>query len=315
MYLRVQKIEFLTNIVFISSVKKVILLFTALIFASSSLSAQEFNARVSLNKSQIQNSSLDFLDEIVPLIEGYINDHTWTDLRFEENERIRMNIQIILAQESNNNFDASIIVTAERPIYNTLQTTQLMVVSDNAWRFNFNRGRTLIHDLYQFDDIASMLDYYAYIVLGWDADSFSELGGTDFYRQAQQVLDVAQSTGATGWTSGTGSRRNRYYLINGLVSGPSEPFRRAVYRYHRQGLDTFTMDPRSSRASIMQALELIQESRRQTTDDYLFDIFFSSKSRELTSVFLDADATQRLNAYMILSELDSSRLTEYERLQ
>jgi hypothetical protein len=277
--------------------------------------AQEFNARVSLNKSQIQNVSLDYLDDLVPLIEGYLNNHNWTEQRYEENERIKMNIQIILSTESNNNFDASLVITVERPIYNTLQQTPLIVISDNALRFNFNRNRSLIHDTYQFDDIASILDYYAYIVLGYDADSFSELGGTDFFRQAQSILDIASSTGATGWTSGTGSRRNRYYLINSLVSSQLESYRRAIYRYHRLGLDTFTMNPRTSRQNIMQSLRLIQESLRQTTDDYLFDLFFSTKSRELTSVFIDGEATERLDAYMLLSELDSSRLTEYERLQ
>ena len=73
--------------------------------------AQEFNARVSLNKSQIQNVSLDYLDDLVPLIEGYLNNHNWTEQRYEENERIKMNIQIILSTESNNNFDASLVIT------------------------------------------------------------------------------------------------------------------------------------------------------------------------------------------------------------
>lgn len=277
--------------------------------------AQEFNARVSLNKSQIQNASLDYLDDLVPLIEGYINNHTWTDLRFEDNERIRMNIQIVLTQEAGNNFDATIIITSERPIYNTLGSTPLIVVSDNSWRFNFNRNRNLIHDTFQYDDIASLIDFYAYFILGVDFDSFSELGGTEYYRRAQAILDVAQSTGALGWTPGTGTRRNRYFLINGVINPSHESFRRAIYRYHRLGLDTFTQNPIAARTSVMQSLRLIQESRRQTTDDYLFDIFFSTKSRELTSIFIDSDATQRLDAFMLLSELDSGRLTEYERLQ
>lgn len=281
----------------------------------SSSVAQEFNARVTLNKSQIQNVSLDYLDELIPLIENYINNHTWTDLRFEEHERIRMNIQIILTQESNNNFDASLIITAERPIYNTTQSTSLIVISDNSWRFNYNRNRAVIHDTFQYDDIASIFDFYAYFILGYDADSFSELGGTEFFRRAQGILDVAQSTGATGWTSGTGSRRNRYYLINGINSPSHEYFRRAVYRYHRLGLDTFTTNPQASRSSILQALRMISESKRQTTDDYIFDLFFSTKSRELTSVFIDAESPIRLDAYHLLSELDTSRLTEYERLQ
>lgn len=277
--------------------------------------AQEFNARVSLNKSQIQNVSLDYLDDMIPLVESYINNHTWTDFRFEEKERIRMNVQIVLTQESSNNFEATLIITAERPIYNTLQLTPLVVISDNSWRFNFNRNRTLVHDTYQFDDIASILDFYAYFILGLDSDTFGELGGTPHFRRAQAVLDVAQSTGTLGWTPGTGTRRNRYFLIYGILNPSHESYRKAIYRYHRHGLDTFTDDPIAARANVMQSLRLIQESRRQTTDDYLFDIFFSTKSRELTSIFIDSDATQRLDAFMVLSELDSGRLTEYERLQ
>jgi hypothetical protein len=279
------------------------------------LFSQEITARVTLNKSQITNASLDYLDDLVPLIESYINTNKWTEHEYLEHERIRMNIQIVLNAESNNNFDASLIITTERPIYNTLQLTPITIISDNAWRFNYARNRTITRDLFQFDDIASILDFYTYFILGMDYDTFSDLGGTPFFRQAQNILDIAQSTGAPGWTSGTGTRRNRYYLITGIVSPSHEGLRKSSYRYHRHGLDTFTRNPESSRRNIFEALQGIQESKRQTTDDYLFDLFFGAKFREITAIFLDAESAQRLEAYILLSQLDSSRLTEYERLQ
>jgi hypothetical protein len=292
----------------------VILFLLSLGFFSEAYS-QEIQARVTLNKSQIQNPSLDYLDDLVPLIENYINNLTWTEHTYQEHERIRMNIQIALVAESNNVFDANIVVTAERPIYNTLQLTPLLIINDTAWRFTYNRNQNITRDLFQFNDIASMIDFYVYLVLGFDYDTFSELGGSTFFRQAQNILEVAQSAGATGWTIGTGTRRNRHYLINGLNSVSHEPFRKALYRYHRHGLDLFTQNSDRARANIFGALEMIRESKRQTTDDFAFEIFFGSKSRELTAVFIDAEPARRLDAYMLLSDLDPSRLSEYDRLQ
>jgi hypothetical protein len=292
-----------------------ILMLSVSVGSQKTAKAQEFVANVTLNKSQITNTSLDYLDDLVPLIQNYINNHNWTDHRFEEHERIRMNIQIILGSESNANFDATIIVTSERPIYNTLQLTQLVVISDNAWRFNYARNRNINHDLLQYDDIASMIDFYAYFLLGLDFDSFSEMGGTEYYRRAQGVLDVAQSTGALGWSTGTGSRRNRHYLINGVLASSHDDFRRGMYRYYRHGIDLFTQNPEVARNNIAQAIQQIRDSRRQTTDEYLFDLFFGANARELTSIFIDAESSQRLEMYLLLTEIDSGRISEYERLQ
>jgi hypothetical protein len=299
----------------IRSLSLFILTIAVFLSAHKSAYAQEFVANVTLNKSQITNTSLDYLDDLVPLIENYINNHNWTDHRFEDHERIRMNIQIILGTESNANFDATIIVTSERPIYNTLQLTQLVVISDNAWRFNYARNRNINHDLLQYDDIASMIDFYAYFLLGLDFDSFSEMGGTEYYRRAQGVLDVAQSTGALGWSTGTGSRRNRFYLISGVLSSSHDDYRRGMYRYYRHGLDLFTQNPEAARNNIVEAIQLIRDSRRQTTEEYLFDLFFGANARDLTSMFLEAEASQRLEMYLILTEIDSGRISEYERLQ
>ncbi|MCH8496202.1 MAG: DUF4835 family protein [Balneolales bacterium] len=292
-----------------------VLLFLLTLSVAESASAQEIRARVTLNSSQIQNASIDYLDDLIPLIEGYINNHNWTEHTFEENERIGMNIQIALLSENNNTFEANLVITVERPIYNTLQLTPLILLNDGAWRFTYNRNQSITHDAFQFNDIASMFDYYVYLVLGLDFDTFSELGGTPFYRQAQNVLEIAQSSGAYGWTTGSGTRRNRHFLVNGLLSSSHEPFRKALYRYHRHGLDIFTRAPERARENIFGALELIQESRRQTTDDYVFELFFGTKSREITSVFIDAEAAQRLDAYILLTNLDSGRISEYDRLQ
>lgn len=283
--------------------------------AVSTLPAQEFNARVTLNRTQITNTSLDYLDELVPLLQQYINQHTWTDFTFQEHERLNVNIQVVLNTESNNVFEASLIISAERPIYNTLLVTPLVVISDPTWRFSYTRSQSLTRDLQQFHDIASVVDFYMYLLLAIDADTFSELGGTPHYRTAQGVVDVAAATGGLSWQPGAGTRRNRYHLINGLSGPSSDPLRRALYTYHRQGLDLFTRDPDQARRNILQALTLIRDARRVTTDTYVFDLFFDTKYRELAAVFLDADPAVRLEAYNLLVEVDQSHISEYDKLQ
>ncbi len=279
-------------------------------------SAQEIHARVELNTSQISTSDYDYLNELRTLIEEYVNDTRWTDDTFLEDERIEVNIRITLTNADNNaNFDANLIVQSSRPIYNTLAKTPLVLINDNSWRFNFTRNRNIIRDDMQYDDIASVIDFYMFIILAYDYDSFSELGGSPFLRRAENILNVAQSTpGASGWSS-MGTRRNRNGLITLLNNPNYEGFRRALYSYHRLGLDQFTLNPDRAREHIMDALTLLQETRRQTTERYLFDLLFSTKNREFTAAFLDAELSARLEAFNLLADLDPSHISEYEKLQ
>ena len=83
------------------------ILFLLSLMVPAVVHSQEIQARVSLNKSQIQNPSLDYLDDLVTLIENYINNLSWTEHTYEEHERIRMNLQIALIAESNNVFEAN----------------------------------------------------------------------------------------------------------------------------------------------------------------------------------------------------------------
>lgn len=289
--------------------------FSVLITAHD-LSAQEIKARVDLNTSQISSSDYDYLHELRTLLEEYVNNNRWTEDTFQEDERIEVDIRITLISADNNaNFEANLIVQSYRPIYNTLTKTPLLIINDSNWRFNYTRNRSITRDDFQYDDIASVIDFYMYIVLAYDYDSFSELGGSPHLRSAENIVNVAQSSpGAAGWTS-VGTRRNRNGLITQLTNPNYAGFRIAMYKYHRLGLDQFTINTDRARQNILESFELLQETRRQTTERYLFDLMFSAKHREFTAAFMDADLSERLEAYNLLVELDNSHISEYEKLQ
>lgn len=278
--------------------------------------AQELNCEVTLNTQRVTNASFAYLTELKPAIETYINEYTWTDDEFMEQERIQCQIQIVFTSgNSDFNFGAELIISARRPIYNTTQQTGFILLSDQFWQFSYPQGANLIHDDLLFDPLVSLIDFYVYTILGLDYDSFAMLGGNPLLTKAQNVLELSQTTGALGWNRNSNNRRNRYFLITDLLNPSYEGYRQAIYTYNRLGLDTFTTNPPNARRQILEALKLIQTAKRATTNNYLYDLFFDAKSKEIASIFEDSDTQVRLEAYNILRNIDQSHLSDYETLQ
>ena len=293
-----------------------ILLFFLLILIPIGANAQEMNCTVTINDSQIAGSGSEDIRELGPQLERYINENRWTDDTFTEEERINCRFQIIInSVDSQFNYSAEVILDAQRPIYNTMQRTSTLIISDNNWRFNYTRNKNLILDELQFDDLVSLIDFYVYIIIGYDYDTFSELGGTFFFNKARSVLELAQNSSAPGWGRSIGSQRNRFGLISDLSNPLYNPLREAIYQYHRLGLDQFTLNPEEARTETMDAIKKIRDNRRRTSNDYLFDIFFDTKNVELTSIFLNAETPQRIEAYNLLTDVDPGHSTEYRKLQ
>ncbi len=295
---------------------KSLLFFFLVLFGAESIAAQEFNCSVTVNDRQISGSSYDYITELPADIENYLNNYRWTNDRYEEHERILCNMQILLTGvDSNFNYTSEVVITMRRPIYNTNQQSLTIVLSDNNWRFHYPRNKNMINDDLQFDDLTSFLDFYAYIMLGFDYDSFAELGGSQHFRSAENVFELGQNSGVQGWGRSIGAQRNRYGLITDLRNPAYEDLRKAIYRYHRLGLDQFTIDPQIARNQILNALELLRDNKRVTNNNYLFDIFFSTKYTELVALFRDAGVETRLEAYNLLRDVDPAHSSEYERLQ
>lgn len=303
---------------FIRQRSKLLLLFTIVLLSVSLIPvesmAQEFKCSVTVDKSKINSTSLDYLKSLKSIIEDYFNNYSWTNDHFQDEERIKFNLQIILNSVDNSyNFSATAIFSSTRPIYNTVSSTPVIIVSDN-WNFNYPPNKTLIHNQFQFDDMASFLDFYAYIILGYDYDTFSSLGGTPYFKKARGILDLAQSAGGGGWSSSAG-QQSRYTLITDLLDPNYEDLRKAYYIYHLKGLDLFTTDATKARSNILEAFKLIQDAQRSTTTSYPFDLVFNTKFREFVSVFADANLQNKLAAYRILIDIDPGHISEYDKLK
>ena len=279
--------------------------------------AQEFNCSVNINDEQLEGTSYDYVKQnLATELTAYINEFRWTETEVLEYERINCQISVVLTSASTDYiFSAEAVISARRPIYGTMQETTSIILSDEAWQFSYPDGRSLVHDDLTFEALTGFIDYYAYIMLGYDFDSFSKLGGSDYFAKAQDVVDLAQSSNAIGWSRSSNNRRNRFTLVADMMNSSYDDLRRAYYTYHRETLDGFTQNPDQAREAALEVLELIQMTKRRSTSNFLFDLFFDSKSREIAALFNDAESPVRLAAFTILSETDQAHLSDYENLQ
>ena len=279
--------------------------------------AQEFNCAVNINDEQLEGTSYDYVKQTLATdLASYINEFRWTETEVLEHERINCQISIILTSANTDyTYSAEAVISARRPIYGTMQETSSIIVSDQAWQFSYPEGRSLVHDELTFEALTGFIDYYAYLMLGYDFDSFAELGGSDYFAKAQDVVDLAQSSNAIGWARSSNNRRNRFTLVADIMNSSYDDLRRAYYKYHREALDGFTQNPDQAREAALEAFELIQTTKRRSTSNFLFDLFFDAKSREIAAMLADAKSQIKLAAYTILSETDQAHLSDYENLQ
>ena len=281
------------------------------------VAAQEFSCSVSINDEQLEGTSYDYVkNTLATELTAYINDFRWTETEVLEHESINCQISVVLTSASTDyTYSAEAVISARRPIYGTMQETTSIILNDQAWQFSYPEGRSLVHDELSFEALTGFIDYYAYLMLGYDFDSFAKLGGSDYFAKAQDVVDLAQSSNAIGWTRSSNNRRNRFTLVADLMNPSYDDLRQAYYIYHRKALDGFTQNPDKAREAALEALKLIQTTKRRSTSNFLFDLFFDSKYREIAALFNDAESLVRLGAYTILSETDQAHLSDYENLQ
>lgn len=281
--------------------------------------AQELNCQVTLNRDAVTGTEFGYLDELRTEVFRYLNSRAWTDDVYRAEERIDCQVQITLTGNiSQTDFNAQLVVQASRPIYATGQRTTTLRVADNNWAFSYVRGQNLIHDPNRFNELTTVLDFYANVILGYDYDSFSELGGTRYFERALRIAELARSdTDASlpgaGWFGAGSEDRARFTLVNELLDPVFEPVRQAQFDYHFGVLDHFTIRHEQAWEDAIATLGALHELYLQMNRRrYVTDVFFGAKYQELTQLFMDAP--QRNEAYALLSEMDAAHLGTYDAL-
>jgi hypothetical protein len=276
---------------------------------------QELNCSVAINASQVQTSERAIFDDLKNAIEQFMNTRKWTNDVYKQHEKIACNLLITITRmPSIGTFTASVQIQSARPVFNSTYTSLLLNFADRDWEFDYVEAMPLEYNDNTFtNNLTSMLAFYAYLIIGFDHDSFSELGGTPYFQRAMQVVNNAQQSGHAGWQA-LGSNRNRYWIIENLINQQMVGIRRAIYQYHRHGLDMFQSNPDEGRQKILDGLKEIKKVRDINPSAILVVSFFDAKGKELADIFSDGNIQIRRQAYDIVTAIDPSNRSMYDKI-
>jgi hypothetical protein len=278
--------------------------------------AQELDFTVSINADVVQTTERAIFDEMRSAFQRFFNDTQWGDDRFRTDEKIKANLVLTIQdQPSIGRFTANAQIQLIRPVYGSSYETVLLNFADRDWEFQFTQSQPLQFNENNFSsNLTSLLAFYAYVTIGIDYDSFSPLGGTQFYDKALLIVNNAQNSGSTGWGQFQ-NRRNRYWLIENLkINSQYEPVRRALYKYHLQALDKFQQTPDESRSIILESLKEKKSVNRILPNSILIIAFLDAKNDEIINLFSKGKMDVRRNVYNELLKLDPTRRSKYQKI-
>lgn len=291
-------------------------LFFALICLSCAALAQDLNAHVQVVSPKLQTTNKRIFQSLQTAMSDFLNGRKWTPDIINANEKIECNFVLnITSWDGGSNFSGELQVQSARPVYNSSYTTALVNVNDRDFDFVYTEGQTIDYSDQNFQsNLSSVMAFYAYIILGFDYDSFARYGGTPYFANAQNVVINAQTSSYKGWKA-FDSNTNRYWLSTNLANKAYIPLRSFIYDYHRNGLDLMADNSTKGRSAITAILPVLTQFDRTQIGATLPTIFFSAKSAELVSIYSGASTQERAQAAIILQQADPANGTKYQTLQ
>jgi len=286
-----------------------------LVLSFGRLNAQELNARVQLLAPQISNISKPTIDALQKTIRDFLNNNKFSNETYKAQERIDCNFVITInSWDGGSGYTAEAQIQSSRPVYNSGYNSTLLNISDKNFDFTFNDGAVIdFSDQNYLSNISALLSYYAYTIIALDKDSFSKMGGTTYFKKAQNIINLAQASGNSGWKAADGLR-NRFWFNENALNPIFSELRNFIYSYHFSGLDQLT-DNDKGLMPIMNALSALQQMDKQKIGSIFPNVYFASKAEEITNVLSKLNTQERMKAYNLLSEIDPANIGKYEGLK
>lgn len=272
------------------------------------LDAGELNVRVNVELQNLPTAHREYLEtDFVDKVRDYMS-RRWTDVDFG-NEQIPVELSINFQNATPDyRYSAQLFVGSSRPIYNQGRNTVVLRLIDDNWEFSYPPGTPLLYDEFSYNSLTTMLDFYAFLIIGMDFDTYEPLAGTPYFERAANVARIAQRSGGRGWDrAGTGY--SRLGFIDDLLSSRNHRFREAVFHYHYNGLDLLSIDRSRGHESIIEAIEMLAEIRTTDPRNLPVRMFFDTKFSELADVLLDYPDR---SVYDRLSTIDPAHRSTYE---
>jgi hypothetical protein len=280
--------------------------------------SQELNCKVQVTSPTLKSSpeNVQLFEALQSSIFELMNNTKWTDDIFQDHEKIDCNMSIIVnSLKSNKNFEATIQITSRRPIFNSNYNSTVVNTLDKNFNFTYQLNTPIIYTKGAFtSNLPNVLAFYAYYMIGIDYDSYSLEGGTSHLTKAQEIANLAQSSGQKGWASSESGRNNRYWIIENALNPQFKQMRKCTYEYHRLGLDIVYNDTKGGVAAITKAITYLQDVHARQPGSINMRIYFLAKADEVVNIYSDADITQKNTVFNIVRRLDPGNIAKYQKI-
>ena len=278
-------------------------LFVIIIFiVSCCLNAQEFNATVAVNAEQTGNPNLQVFKTLERSLTEFVNNTKWTSVEYRTEERINCSFFITIVSYDNDAFSATIQVQASRPVYGSGYSTTIFNVNDKQFNFDYLEFQPLNYNPNSYEsNLISVFAFYLYTILGVDADTFELNKGTAYYEEARNIVSNAQGSNTAGWARE--QNPNRFRLNDDLLSGTYEGYRKAMYTYHREGLDVMYNNVKQGKEMITESMKFLEEVHDTRPNSYIMRVFFDAKADEISSILSGGPSVNIAETIEILNKI------------
>jgi hypothetical protein len=281
------------------------------------ISSQELNCQVSVVSVQLQGTTeKQIFEQLQKSIFEFMNNTRWTKDNFTVNERIDCSVLINVTQKlSADDYMATIQIQSRRPVYKSSYFSPTVNYIDESFVFKFQQFQQLEFNLNTFqNNITSVLAYYAYIIIANDYDTYSNLGGTEYFQKAQLIVTNAQSAAESGWKSFE-SQKNRYWIVENALQPVFQPIRECMYKYHRLGLDIMFDKADDGRKEILKSIDLLSGVYKNRPASFAMELFFDAKVTEVVNIFSKGNPDEKTKAVEILTTVDPANSNKYFKIQ
>ncbi len=304
---------------------RVLLVLFAMTFASLGF-AQELNCKVTIGHDKISGVDNEVFNAMQKAVYEFLNQHKWSNDEFQTAEKIDVTVFINLTANKVNNdpeaYSATLSISASRPVFGSTYTSAILNYMDRDFSFKFSQYNSL-----QFDDnrvtgvdglssnLTAVLAYYSYLVLGFDYDSYSPLGGSQYFKKAQNIVNNApEDKSVSGWKA-TESSRNRYHIVDQILNTRFEDVRSYWYTMHRGGLDSMFTKPIDARNKILNGLKKVYQVNKENPNSVFLAVFFAAKTEEFVHLVAQAPKNERGQYISLLTAMDVPNAAKYNNLR
>lgn len=265
---------------------KIFFLFIAF-FTCILIEAQELNAQFIVNSDLVNQTNQQIFETLQRSVNEFLNSQVWTNQEYLTNEKITCSFVLNLSSYNTSSFEGTLQIQSERTIFNSNYQSPVLNFLDRDISFNYQEFQPFFYSpaIYQ-SNLISILSFYAYIILGINADTNSLKGGDLHFDQAQRIVNLSQQSGAFGWKQ-SDSNRNRFWLIDTMRSNTFREYRESLYFYHRKGMDLMTESSIKAKKNIINSLLILEKLFNRRPNAMLLQLFFDAKCDEIVNVFSD----------------------------